>query len=341
MIVTRGELRSVQTMTNQDALPEIPVYDVGANFPLEIAELMGERGYQLHALATHGVPMQLLRLLDRLSHWWLVRNRSHYLAEIEALARRSRQPGLYYLNLAYEWGCTTVARPAEGGQTALLQRTLDWDVSGVGRFVVAARIANPLGTWISLTWPAFTGVIQAVAPGRFAAAINQPMPPSRIGLLRIDRLLQRYRLFNSTDLQPIHLLRRVFETARNFDVAKVMLEMTPISTPAIFTLAGLHTDETVVIERRSCTARVVRDACAANEWQSPDWHLGQHRAFENEARLVAMRAASRSWDPDLKWLEWPLLNDETHLAMMAEPATGRLVARGYEAGRPATRTLIL
>jgi hypothetical protein len=328
-------------MTSEDGLPEIPVYDVGADFPLEIAQRMGERGYELLAMATSGVPMPVVRLLDRLSRWWLVRNRSHYLAEIDVLARRSREPGLYYLNLHYEWGCTTAARPSEDGQTALLQRTLDWGAPGVGRFVVAARIANPLGTWLSLTWPAFTGVIQAMAPGRFAAAINQPTPPRLLGLLVIDRLIARYRLVNTTDLQPVHLLRRVFETAPSFAAAKAMLETTPISTPAIFTLAGLRPNETAVIERRAGAARVISDACAANEWQSPDWRPGHHRAFENEARLAAMRAASCGWDSDLGWLRWPLLNEETHLAMMAEPATGRILARGYEAGRAATRTLIL
>jgi len=34
-----------------------------------------------------------------------------------------------------------------------------------------------------------------------------------------------------------------------------------------------------------------------------------------------------------------LLNAETRVAMGAEPASGRLLARGYEAGQPATRTL--
>ena len=327
-------------MLSEAGLPTIPVYDVGADFPMEIAERVGERSYQLLAMATRGAPVNVVNLLDRLSRWWLVRNRSPYLAEIEALALQSSEPGIYYLNVNYEWGCTTAARPAKGGKTALLLRTLDWGVPGVGRFVVAARIANPLGAWISLTWPAFTGVIQALAPGRFAAAINQPTPPRRLGLLRIDSLIGRYQLLHSTELQPVHLLRRVFETAPSFDAAKAMLETTPIAAPAIFTLAGIRADESVVIERRARSARVISDAFAANEWQSPDWRPGHHRAFENEARLAAMRAASCG-DTDLGWLGWPLLNEETHLAMMAEPATGRLLARGYEAGRPATRTLVL
>jgi hypothetical protein len=211
--------RSTHDMTSEVRLPEISVYDVGADFPMEIAERVGERSYQLLAMATRWASTEFIHLLDRLSLWWLVRNRSPNLAEIEALARRSREPGIYYLNLDYEWGCTTAARPGEDGKTALLLRTLDWGVSGVGRFVVAARIANPLGAWISLTWPAFTGVIQAMSPGRFAAAINQPMPPRRLGLLKIDSILDRYQLLNSTDLQPVHLLRQVFETAPSFDAA--------------------------------------------------------------------------------------------------------------------------
>ena len=41
-----------------------------------------------------------------------------------------------------EWGCTTAIKPTPEGRLARLLRTLDWNVAGIGRFVVAARIAN-------------------------------------------------------------------------------------------------------------------------------------------------------------------------------------------------------
>ena len=37
-------------------LPPIPVFDVGADYPVELARLVGERGYELLAVATKGVP---------------------------------------------------------------------------------------------------------------------------------------------------------------------------------------------------------------------------------------------------------------------------------------------
>ncbi len=143
---------------------------------MAVAERIGSRALLLLEAATGHVSQRTLRLADLLSRRWLESNRSPYLSEIQALANRAKRPGIYYLNVSYEWGCTTAARPSPDGISAVLQRTLDWEVNGIGRYIVAARIANPLGAWISFTWPAFTGVIQAVAPGRFAAAINSDAP---------------------------------------------------------------------------------------------------------------------------------------------------------------------
>lgn len=328
-------------MTTQPELVEIPVIDVGTSFALETAQQVGERAYDLLSLATARVPNSLLRLLDLASRRWLERNASPYLPEIAHLARLSRLPGVYYINVHYEWGCTTAARPNALGKSPILQRTLDWDVAGIGRYVLAARIASPLGGWINLTWPGFTGVIQAMAPGRFAAAINQPMPRRLSGIMPIDKLLALRAVWRSPHIQPIHLLRRVFETAANYGAAKEMLATIPVATPAIFTLAGVRSHEVCVIERRPMEARFLEATLAANEWRTPEWHPRHYSAYENGARLRAMRMASPAWDPGLLWVTWPLLNRETRLAVMADPANGRLLARGYEEERPATHTLKL
>ncbi len=51
-----------------------------------------------------------------------------------------------------------------------------------------------------------------------------------------------------------------------------MLAERPISTPAIFSLAGVKPDETAVIERTEKEARVHEGAnAAANHWQAPGW----------------------------------------------------------------------
>lgn len=321
------------------ALCEIPVFDVGANYPLELARLVGDRGYELLAAATKGVPKPALQIVDAVSRRWLERNQSPYLEDICYLAEHAREPGLYYLNVSYEWGCTSAGKVAPDSGSALMMRTLDWDVAGIGRFVLAARIANPLGRWVALTWPAFTGVIQGMAPGRFAAAINQPQMKKRTRLLPVDWALNLRERWSTPHIQPVHLLRRAFERAPDFATARVMLTTTPIATPTIFTLVGLTAGESVVIERRETSARVSPEAIAANEWRAADWNAGHYSAIENEARLAAMRRVRGAWDFD--WVRFPMLNRETKLAMVAEPRSGRLLARGYEGKAPATRILDL
>jgi hypothetical protein len=322
-------------------LPDIPVFDVGPDFAIETARLVGrERTYAMLDAAVAGVPLFALRAADAISRRWLSARQSPYLPELDQLASLSTRPGAYFLNVHYEWGCTTAAKPAVEGTSARLLRALDWKVNGLGRFVVAARIASTLGPWVSLTWPGFTGVLQAMAPGRFAAAINQPSIRKRTGLVAIDWVLSKRDVWQSPHVQPIHLLRRVFEEAPDFRAARRMLESTPICTPAIYTLAGLRASEVCIIERREASAGVLlKTACAANEWQTPGWHPGHHSAFENARRLATMQTAPGLLD--LTWLHWPILNDQTRLALAADPAQGRLIARGYEANGPATRPLEL
>ena len=177
----------------REDLPEIPVFDVGPAFATETARLAGrERAYAMLDAATAGVPMFGLRLADAISRRWLSAQQSAYLPELDQLASLSGRPGAYFLNVHYEWGCTTAAKPGMGeGTGARLLRALDWNVDGLGRHIVAARIASAFGPWVSLTWPGFTGVLQAMAPGRFAAAINQPTIRKRTGIPAIDWLLSK------------------------------------------------------------------------------------------------------------------------------------------------------
>ena len=322
-------------------LPEIPVFDVGSAFATETAHLAGrERAYAMLDAATAGVPMFGLRLADAISRRWLSAQHSPYLPELDQLASLSTRPGAYFLNVHYEWGCTTAAKPGMEGTSARLLRALDWNVNGLGRHIVAARIASAFGPWVSLTWPGFTGVLQAMAPGRFAAAINQPTIRKRAGIRAIDWLLSKRDVWRSHHVQPIHLLRRVFEEAPDFAAARRLLEATPICTPAIYTLAGVRASEACIIERRETAARVLlKSACTANEWQTVEWYPGHHSAFENARRLAAMQIAPGSLD--LTWLHWPILNNETRLALAADAAQGYLIAQGYEAKGPATRPLEL
>jgi hypothetical protein len=322
-----------------DELPEIPVFDVGQDFPVQTVRLAGqERGHAMLDAATAGVPSIVLQAADAISRRWLKARHSPYLPEIDEIAALGKRPGAYFLNVHYEWGCTTAAKPAADAETARLFRVLDWKVNGLGRHVIAARVKGAVGAWVSLTWPGFTGVLQAMAPGRFAAGINQPSVRKRTGVITIDWLLSKRAIWHSPYVQPIHLLRRAFEEAASFADARHMLESTPICAPVIYTLAGLNPSEACVIERRETSARVlIGSACAANEWQTADWRPGHFPAFENANRLRAMQAAPTALD--LSWLQWPILNNQTRLAFAADPARGHLLAQGYESDGPATRAL--
>ncbi|MCU0839852.1 MAG: hypothetical protein MUE49_14200, partial [Rhodospirillales bacterium] len=246
--------------TVPEVLPEIPVFDVGVDFPFETLECAFDRLNALLDASGGRIPALAISMADAVSRRWLKRWHEPYLAEIDRIAARMGRPGAYFLNVSYEWGCTASAMPAPDGASARLTRVLDWPDRGLGRYVIAARVNGEAGRWLTLTWPGYTGVLQAMAPGRFAASLNQAPMEQPVGTLAIDWLLNRAKVWRQPHLTPAHLLRQVFERARNFAEAKAMLTTTPIALPTIYTLAGLAPDETCVIERREENAHVIDGA---------------------------------------------------------------------------------
>lgn len=321
------------------ALPEIPLIDAGADWPLETLER--ERG-RVDALLDAGagrLPTSAIRIADAVSRRWLVRHRSPQLAEIDRIAERLGRPGAHYLNVSYEWGCTTAATPATDGAPARLARVLDWPDRGLGRYVIAVRVASPVGPWVTLCWPGYCGVLQAVAPGRFAAALNQAPLEGDTGIYSLDWLAARAQLWRRPHPTASYLLRRAFETAPDYAAAKAMLRDSPIAAGAIYSLVGPGPGEGCVIERRPEDAHVMEGpAAAANTWQAPGWR-GRPRGEANPERLAAMRGIAAGLDPAFEWLRPPVLNDTTRLAFVADPASGALVAQGWEADGPATAPL--
>ena len=222
-----------------------------------------------------------------------------------------------------------------------LLRVLDWSLAGLGAQVVAARRTGPAGPWTDLTWPGFSGVIQALAPGRFAAAFNQAPMETRGSGLVLDWLRNRNELWRRPALPPAHLLRRVFDHAADYATARSWLTETPIALPAIFILCGTGPDEGCVIERLQDSAELIDGpAAAANHWQRVA-RAGRARGAESARRRDQLAARQSTAGADLAWLAPPVLNRTTRLAMTAEPASGRLCARGYEADGPATAQLSL
>lgn len=337
MVKTQSGLRRAKP-----APSPIPVIETGADFPM--ATLLAEEA-RTHALldqATRFIPGIALRVADGISRRWLERWSNPLLPEIDAIAARLRRPGAYFLSVNYEWGCTVGVRPCPDARSARLVRVLDWRTKGLGRNIVAANVRGPAGPFITLTWPGYTGVLQAMAPGRFSAALNQaPMRKAGGGFLPLDWAVNRVRLWRMPHPTPAHLLRTAFETAPSFAEAKRLLAEHPIASPAIFSLAGLDPGETCIIERTEEAACVhPGPAAAANHWQTPGWR-GRPRGIDSAGRFRLMSQAACDFDPGFSWLRPPVLNKCTRLVMMADAARGSLVAQGFESDGPATLPLEL
>lgn len=264
-------------------LPEIPFVDIRDGGPLLHAEMYREDAIALRNACLSSFPGMRLgaRTADALAKRWLERSQSPYTDEIERIARTIAVPGVYAINTSYEWGCTTRAALFDGRPA--VRRILDWHFDGLGRHVHLTHQAGPAGRFYSVTWPGAVGVLTAMAPGRFAAAINQA-PLRRAGpaehraavIAEIGR--QAFRTWTHVrHMPPAHLLRNVFETAADFEQALDMLVSTPVARPALVTLCGTEVGEMCVVERTETGANVVRGpVTVANDWQEsrPDWLPG-------------------------------------------------------------------
>jgi hypothetical protein len=276
-------------------LPEIPVIDIGAGGALELVRRArpqpGAAGGG--APPVHHAPRPRRRLARRR---WLARARPTWRRSTPS--PRARPPGAHGLNLSYEWACTSgVAADPGGGM--VLRRTLDWPAHGLGRNTVVARRHSVAGPWLDITWPGFVGVFTALAPGRFAAAINQAPLRRRTGLMPADWLIDRLKVGRSTDLPPCHLLREVFETCRDYAEARNLLTTAPLCLPALFILAGAKAGEGCIIERTEDAAAIVdAPAAIANGWLTPAFGRGTARLRQPPASACsppARPAPATSW----------------------------------------------
>jgi hypothetical protein len=324
------------------ALPAIPVLETGPDFALATLAQQKTRANALMDLATKRYPLRLLKTLDQVSRAWLVRWDNAHLAEIDAVAQSLGRPGAYFFSVNYEWGCTCRVAPSPDRNSARLIRVLDWLTPGLGRNIVAARVSGaPAGPYVTLTWPGYTGVLQAMAPGRFCAALNQAPMRKSAGFYYLDWAANKKRVWSMPHPTPAHLLREVVETATTFAEARRMLSERPISTPTIFSLAGLEAGQTAVIERQETEARI-RDGAqvAANHWESAGWH-GHARGANSPARARLIGTIAPEFDDGFSWLNAPILNARTRLALVADAKLGRIIAQGYEDSAPATEVLSL
>jgi hypothetical protein len=331
-------------------LQAIPLVDVRDGGPPRHARQSAEQARALRDACIDFFPRAarpLLPALDWLSRRSLQRSRSPYLAEIAQIAKVLDFSGIWLLNASYHWGCT--ARADEQGGVPWLIRTLDWPFRGLGRHTELARMRGKSGDFVSVTWPGYVGVLTAMAPGRFAAALNQaPMwRRTRHHWLRpYDYAVNALRASAAADrMPPDQLLRRAFEMCGDFAAARRLLEETPVARPVIYTLVGCAAGERCVIERTEIGS-VTReeDTCAANDWVPcrPGWEgrIGTRRflvsSFADAAGYSrARRDTLAGWNGSLStggldWVSPPVLNPYTRLAVAMNSARGVLRAVGYD-----------
>ena len=334
------------------ALRRIPVVDAReARFPAAFAAASrpDEVG-RIIAMARRRYTGPGLAVGDAVSRRWLARNPSPLEAEIAAVAAEVARPGATLLNLSYEWGCTCGIR---ADAAPVMLRVLDWDLEGLGETLCVIRQAGPAGEWFHIGWPGLAGASTALAPGRFAVAINQPpLPLTRLGAaarragLRLPGVLAdwaaaRPAAWRSRDLPPAHLLRIVCDEAPDFATALARLRDTPLAAAATFSLAGTAAGQAAVIECEPGRQAMRQGAtlAAANHWATlstpgaPRWRESEPRA----ARMAVLLAADVP--PDLVWMRPPLLNGGTRLAATMRPADGALELAGFEGERCVTEIL--
>jgi len=333
-------------------LATIPVVDVREGGTLRHALEGCARARALRDTCVDWFPRAarpLVPVLDLFAKRWLMRSASPYVGEVREIAAALGFPGIWFLNGSYQWSCTSSARE-EGGEPWLM-RTLDWPFPGLGRHIEIARMQGPAGEFLNVTWPGYVGALTAMAPGRFAAAINQA-PMRRRSHARSLRLFDLaanaiVTMLHVRAIPPDQLLRQVFEECRDYGEARRMLERTPIARPVIYTLVGCAPGERCVIERTEDSFRTrEHDTGAANDWlvSTPGWEgrLGADKVLvssyeDASANSRQRREALAEWRGDLacanfRWIAPPVLNLYTRLGVEMCPARGILRAVGYELG---------
>ncbi|MGE5201954.1 MAG: hypothetical protein ACM3O6_07790, partial [Acidobacteriota bacterium] len=334
----------------RETVPEIPVVDVADMPSVELIrrDPVGARELIRDALSWRSHPLLPLAIgvADRVSRAWLTRQGNPYFDEIDGVADLLGRPGAYFLNVVYEWACSTSVAPDPADDGVRMLRVLDWGLAGIGRHVVIARRETPAGVFYNPTWPGYAGVITGMAPGRFAAAINQAPRVPVLGISGIDDGITRLRMLAACGRVPAsHLLRRVFESAPDYDAAVAQLSNgdADLAVPALFTLAGTERDQGCVIEAFRGMRRIHRLPTGnpaaigvANQWLSRDLkgrarnHSRTTRAplgpEENNAErrrtICAIQTRGFRGAADLPE---PVLNSHTKMVIATNPRRGEMI----------------
>lgn len=329
----------------------IPFVDLRGKTPVDLLRSYPDRALSLVKAArrSYGMASQLacifgLPIADRYSHSWLKRTQNPYLYEIETFADIVRSRGIYTLNLHYEWACTTGVYRANDGVSML--RVLDCPIPSLGKQSMVVLQKGRAGEYYNITWPGLSGVFNAMAPGRFAAAINKaPMRRHKFGYAG-DWAINRLHMGRQTSLPPSHLLRQVMDYAPHYEAAKHMLCNVPLAVPAIFVLSGTKPGEGCVIERLEDAFEINelgagQRVCVTNHFNSDFAKQGRGWRPREPDSYGRLQHASVLHGHDLEqehcdWVQAPIINPHTRLCIITDAATERLVVQGFEGMSKAT-----
>ena len=323
-------------------LPKIPLVEIGNGGPLALFESNPQRATKLIQLSHEQYGERVITLLDWFSRAWSRHTNNTHTAEIAHIANKL-PPGVWFMNLCLEWGCTSgiMKDPIRPGMQML--RTLDWPFHGLGENLVIAQQTGQAGTFFNLTWSGFTGVVQAVAPGRFAIALNQAPLVKYFSLPHwIGWIYNKSKMTSGRRILPTQLLRQVFDVCQNYDDARELLSVTPIALPVIFSLVGTENDEGCIIERLEFDSEIHKaPRAAANHWISKNIKAGKPRGIDSFGRQKLMQNLDPNNIASFNWLTYPLLNPDTRLAMSTNPKYKSLLVQGFEENGPATEIFCL
>ncbi len=171
-----------------------------------------------------------------------------YREEIASIAAIIDRPiaQVYAANLYYDAmrtliGCTAFAIDTADGP--LHARNLDWwtESNALNKYTCIVDAETAVGPYQAVSWPGFMGVFSGVAKGRFALTLNAVVSNEPQALA-----------------EPVTLLlRRVFDTAPDYQAALTLLAQSPIAADCLLLLTGTDPGEMVVIER-TCTRHAIR-----------------------------------------------------------------------------------
>lgn len=170
-------------------------------------------------------------------------------AEVDAIAKiigRSSEEvllaNIYYDAMHAFLGCTAFALDTPSGP--IHARNLDWwtENSMLSDHTLIAECSggSAPGPYSLVGWPGFMGVFSGVAKGRFAITLNAvlsdeaPQPAQSITLL----------------------LRKVFDTAADYESALSIVTETPIVADCLLLVSGVKSGQMAVVERTGTKAEV-------------------------------------------------------------------------------------